>query len=76
LESRIARSRFSKAERRRERERERERGLRKETKKSGSAPNPETGVDFHRENIDGISEEQDLLISNTKKNRYQEAEVQ
>jgi hypothetical protein len=74
LESRIARSRFSKAERRREREREK--GLRKETKKSGSAPNPESGVDFHRENIDGISEEQDLLISNTKKNRYQEAEVQ
>jgi len=58
---------------------ERERGKKKvsaKKKKSGSAPNPETGVDFHRENIDGISQEQDLLISNTKKNRYQEAEVQ
>jgi hypothetical protein len=73
LESRIARSRFSKAERRREREKK---VSAKKQKKSGSAPNPETGVDFHRENIDGISEEQDLLISNTKKNRYQEAEVQ
>lgn len=57
-------------------EREREKKVSAKKKKSGSAPNPETGVDFHRENIDGISEEQDLLISNTKKNRYQEAEVQ